>query len=487
MILESYPQMILNVFIIQSLQIDEWLNIGSCVISALSVILGFSDFLVTYTHEHINVSDIPFTKKVFGIFSITIDTFLRALSIAYLMTFMKAYILLLPLFYFVLMLIIVCIKRKISKWKHFWSSAEYTTLSFGCSAWEGRRNETGGDWRLKQKFKLRPISKTVFTIVLIGFLVYFRETTAPGLLSNDLTNTELTFDNSIFNTLTCKNLCPNSANDDDNSLFSLLFFDRPLKYYMNQNQTEIEVYCSGLQYHISPNIHIGMWIAIGVLFCLSWLELALESCCDWMPYHKIFEPILVENNQNEPDSEALDSLNQIEEGNSKAEEMQPLAQEPQIIFGGEAESEQKARLEAEGKSLREEKARLEAEVKALAEAKAMAEAEKKARLEFEVKALAKEKTKLEAKAEAKAKSEAEVKSLAEKKARLEAEVKALAEEKARLEAKAKAKAKAKEKTKLEEEAAAAKARIKAEERTRLEAEEKTRLEAEPETKARLEA
>ena len=265
MILESYPQMILNVFIMQTLQIDEWVKIGSCAISALSVILGFSDFLVMYTHE---VVDIPITQKVLGMLSITIDTFLRAISIAYLMTFMKAYMLLLPLIYFVLMLIIICIKRKSYDCEKIVWSAVYTILSFVCSAWEGFR-KNGEDVELKQKFKLRPISKAVFTTILIGFSVYFGVTTAPRLLSNDLAETELAVNNSSFNASSCENLCPN--------------FDR--------NQAEIEDYCSNLQYHISPNIHIGMWIAIGVLFCLSWLELALEAWLDWMPFNKFKEPI----------------------------------------------------------------------------------------------------------------------------------------------------------------------------------------------------
>ena len=276
----------------QSLQIDEWLNIGSCIISALSVILGFSDFLVMNTHEHIGVTDIPFTKRLFGILSITIDTFLRALSMAYLMTFVKAYILLLPLSYFVLMLIIICIKRKSSKCSHFGYSVLYTILSFGCSAWEGNRDKNGEDKWLKQKFKLRPISKTVFTIVLIGFAVYFRETTAPGLLSNDPTNTKLTFNNSSFNASSCENLCPN----DDIGTF-----------YTNQNQTEIEVYCSNLQYQISPNIHIGIWIAIGVLLALSWLEFALEDCGNWMPYRQLLEPISEsDETQNDPEVQPVE-------------------------------------------------------------------------------------------------------------------------------------------------------------------------------------
>ena len=361
-IFESYPQMILNVFIMQSLQIDEWLNIGSCVISALSVILGFSDFLAMELHDYIEVADIPFTKKLFAMLSISIDTFLRALSIAYLMTFMKTYILLLPLFYFVLMLIIVCIKKKSSECKHFLLIVLYTILSFGCSAWEGTRDKNGHDFELKQKFKLRPISKAVFTTVLIGFSIYFGVTIAPGLLSNDLTNTDLTFNNTSFNDSACENLCPNS----------------------DQNQTEIEDYCSGLQYHISPNIHIGMWIAIGVLFCLSWVEFALEACGDWMPYRQLLKPVFDET-RNDPELQDV--------------ELQLLAQ-----------TEGKARLETEVKTLANEKARLEAEVKALAEEIERLEAEAKGKV------IAEEKARLEA--EEKATFEAEA---AETKARLEVE------------------------------------------------------------------
>ena len=75
----------------------------------------------------------------------------------------------------------------------------------------------------------------------------------------------------------------------------------------DQNQTEIENYCSRLQYHISPNIHIGMWIAIGVLLALSWLEFALEDCGNWMPYRQILEPISEsDETQNDPEVQPVE-------------------------------------------------------------------------------------------------------------------------------------------------------------------------------------
>ena len=299
---ESYPQMILNVFIMQSLQIDEWLNIGSCIISALSVIFGFADCLAMMAHQNVKLVDIPFNKKLFGMLSISIDTFLRALSIGYLMLFMKAYILLLPLIYFVLVLIIICIKRKPSKFAQFAKSVVYTNFSFVCSAWEGTR-VSGKDVNLKQKFKLRPISKAVYNTVLIGFLVYFGITSVPGLLSNHLTETELASNNFRFNVSACENLCSNA----------------------DQNQTGIEDYCSRLQYHISPNIHIGMWIAIGVLLGLSCLELALEACGNWMPYRQLLK-VIINSEDNQEDPELPNNLNQME----KAAKLQPLAHAQEI-------------------------------------------------------------------------------------------------------------------------------------------------------------
>jgi hypothetical protein len=47
-ILESYPQMILNVFIMQSLQIDDWLNILMFIIRLRKIIvrqIGKCDFI----------------------------------------------------------------------------------------------------------------------------------------------------------------------------------------------------------------------------------------------------------------------------------------------------------------------------------------------------------------------------------------------------------------------------------------------------------
>ena len=82
--MESYPQMILNVFIIQGLQVKEWLNITSCAISAFSVVYGFGELMALMTHgAGEKQMDYPISKVLYAMLAIVIDVFLRALTQAY--------------------------------------------------------------------------------------------------------------------------------------------------------------------------------------------------------------------------------------------------------------------------------------------------------------------------------------------------------------------------------------------------------------------
>ena len=217
-----------------------------------------------------------------------LTTYLRALSIAYLMTFFKEYILLLPLMYFVLMVIIGIpiflfkVKEEINGCKDFFRglrdgclfSSVYALVSFGCSAFEGPRNEDGKDSTESDfNLRLRPLSKAVYSIVLITFAIYFGFTIAPGLLSKDsgsmITPYNATLD-AKYNSSNCESLCPREG----------------------FNATEIpdlESYCNNLQYYIPVNTHYAMWTTIAVLFYLSWMELALEASGTFMPYHKALD------------------------------------------------------------------------------------------------------------------------------------------------------------------------------------------------------
>ena len=73
----------------------------------------------------------------------------------------------------------------------------------------------------------------------------------------------------------------------------------------NVNITELQTYCNNdIQYQLPFEIHRTIWIVIGVLFVLSWLELALEACFKNMPYHKAHEPVPKDTNEEEEDHKA---------------------------------------------------------------------------------------------------------------------------------------------------------------------------------------
>ena len=134
---------------------------------------------------------------------------------------------------------------------------------------------------------MRPLSKAVYSIVLITFAIYFGFTIAPGLLSKDSGSMITPYNATLsakYNPTNCESLCPRE----------------------NVNETEIpdlESYCNNLQYYIPVNTHYGIWITIAVLFYLSWIELALEASGTFMPYHKALEPLPKEEKEEEDEME----------------------------------------------------------------------------------------------------------------------------------------------------------------------------------------
>ena len=110
MIFGSFPQLILGLFILQGLQIQGPLNILSMVSSFLCVIFAFGDFLAFNVYE----KDAPFVYTIWGILSTAVDTFFRALFVAYLLSIFKFYAMIVPMVYVGLILIGICIKKK--KW-----------------------------------------------------------------------------------------------------------------------------------------------------------------------------------------------------------------------------------------------------------------------------------------------------------------------------------------------------------------------------------
>jgi len=71
MMLESFPQWILNLFIIQGLPVYETLNIVSTCISAFSVVYGLGEWLAFNAHSE--ELDYPLHKTLWGMLTIVVD------------------------------------------------------------------------------------------------------------------------------------------------------------------------------------------------------------------------------------------------------------------------------------------------------------------------------------------------------------------------------------------------------------------------------
>ena len=250
--LESYPQWILNMFIIVGLKIDNLLNFASTAISAISLIYGLGNFLA---FEASNENpEYPFSKTVWGMLTILVDSMLRGFSLAYIMKIVKQYVLFIPFIYFFMMLLtIMIVKRK--KWPSSYDVIG-TIFSFVCSAYEDK----------KAGHTFRVFSKCVFGTIFIVISVSLGINKSTTLFQD---HSEIY---SEFDPSACSNICPNIS------------------------QTEAEKskwmdkigYCHEIWKTYPPEFHIPVWIVIGVLFLLSIIEGILEKYHKWMPYQKLY-------------------------------------------------------------------------------------------------------------------------------------------------------------------------------------------------------
>ena len=180
-------------------------------------------------------------------------------------------------------------------------------------------------------------------------------------------------------------------------------------------------------------------------------------------------------------SQSLSSL--LNDAKNALQDWQTKQQEAKIQTAAEKKSsDELIKAETEARA----KVEAEAREKAEAEARAKAEAEAKEKAEAEARAKAEAKAREKAEAEARAKAEAEAREKAEAEARAKAEAEAI--EKAEAEARAKAEAEVIEKAEAEARAKAeAEAKEKAEAEARAKAEAEAREKAEAEARAKAEA
>ena len=91
LIFESYPQLILGIFVIHGLQLYEFTNILSCCISTISVVKGFGDYLAFVVND--NQAGAPLKLTAWGMLASTLDSLFRAIFMAYVCTIIKGRIL----------------------------------------------------------------------------------------------------------------------------------------------------------------------------------------------------------------------------------------------------------------------------------------------------------------------------------------------------------------------------------------------------------
>mgnify|MGYP001290265439 CR=1 FL=1 len=247
MVLESFPQLLISLFIIRALQLKETLNIFSCAISGVSVLYGLGDFLALWANDQ--DPDYPFSKTMWGVLSIFIDTVLRCFTISYWMTINKAYVALVPFVYTILFVVILngkesgYYKRMVWYGSNIAGSALVSMPSFVCSSLEPYT---------ELDYRIRPISKSIFAAIFIAFSIFFGLTAAPKVFANDITVSNQTI---VFQPSNCTNLCQR----------------------FNQTEQDFEAmtdYCNDLWEHIPSEsfTHQTICIVLATLFVLSTLE-----------------------------------------------------------------------------------------------------------------------------------------------------------------------------------------------------------------------
>ena len=214
-----------------------------------------------------NGSDYPFLSTVYGTMSIFIDTTLRSMTLAYWMTISKAYVIIVPFLYTVLMVLVMLFTGSISDCSDFIEVTGFAVVSFACSSYEVP------DIKIP---RLRPISKALFTIIFVAFSIFFGVTASPKVFRNS-DNSSINDNNTfLFSPSNCSNLCQ---------------YNKTVQLRSDEEQDAFENYCNNLWENIEPDtfVHQSICIVIGSLFVLSLLEWILDSCFSWTPYKRLYK------------------------------------------------------------------------------------------------------------------------------------------------------------------------------------------------------
>jgi len=272
MAFESFPQLILGTFIIIGLQINNPLNFVSCGISALSVVYGFGEIVALFSHSEISY---PFKLTVLGMLSTALDSLLRAFFMAYILSIIKAYALIIPPIYVVFVTIWIKVKKSSIDIGDFFS----VLMSFGSSA------------LISSDFRFRLPSKVVFGIIFVPTIcvVTYLETAS-------IQNTDI--DNLNYNT-TMSNI---TQIGDLNFNETLALTPDRCENLCSEDE-ETRDYCANLWKDMEFDNHLKIVITLSVLFVLSTIEGLLDGCLSWTPYNMLHDYEYPENDESDESDE----------------------------------------------------------------------------------------------------------------------------------------------------------------------------------------
>ena len=270
---ESYPQLILGTFIVIGLQINNPLNYVSTTVSAVSVVYGFGELVVLLSHEKLVL---PFKLTVLGMLSTALDSLLRAFFMAYILSIVKAYALIIPPIYFTVLFIWAK-----SKDSTFYSDDFLAGLmSFGSSAIRTNmyfKDFRDGEDRRKDGNRYRLPSKVTFGMIFVPTLVLvtYLETAAIQNTGIDNLNKNTTISN--------------ITQIDD------LNFNETLALTPERCETlclvddKTKDYCASLWKEMEFENHLKIVITLSILFILSTIEGLLDGCFSWTPYNMLHD------------------------------------------------------------------------------------------------------------------------------------------------------------------------------------------------------
>ena len=199
-----------------------------------------------------------FSYTIYGSLATAVDCLLRAIAMSYIFSVIKAYALLLPLSYVVIMLILICISGGYIGNK--FEVVLGTLMSFGSSA----------IWISENQFIFRFRSKIVFALIFIPSLCLITHYETLQIADTNLNQSNST--TFAMNTTECLSICGKDENITE--VCGNLWKHHRVKIH---DEWEFTL----------PQNHLEILITLAILFVLSTIEGLMDGFLSCTPYNKL--------------------------------------------------------------------------------------------------------------------------------------------------------------------------------------------------------